>query len=187
MGPAEEIKRLHQAEQDEGLTDLWLVCFTGREEKRYWWDKIWLTNRDFRHCYAMQYQAFTQRWVLIDWRAAGCDIGIFEHYEMEYVFNQLARMDGTAVMYKRPALAEKDVHYRFPFLYCVQAVMQVVNLPTKWTFTPKQLYNRLINDGGEELLNYRSASDGRITEHTETNEAAEGNRTTAACHQQADA
>ena len=182
MGPAEEIQELHTQDADAGITDLWMVCFTGRDEEYYWWDRFRLTDKDFRHCYVLQYQAFTNHWVLLDWRTGNAEIMIFRPDEMVYIFNQLEASGGTGVMF-RTAVLEREIHYRIPLIYCVQAVLQVIGLPTKWTFTPKQLYNRLIAEGGEELLNYRSEPDGRIKRKRQANQGTEGTQQAAEGHQ----
>lgn len=162
MEQAEEIKIKIQSKPDESL-DLWVVCFTGTRDERYWWDKWKLTRRGFRHCYVVQYQPYTKRWVLIDWRCGICDVLAFEHDEMEYIFNQLAASEGTAVLFKKNKI-DKEIYYRIPFIYCVSAALQVLGMPTRWTFTPKQLYKRIMRNGGEELLNHRSTEDGWIIE-----------------------
>lgn len=125
----------------------------------YWWDRLKLTSRDFRHCYVMQYQAAVDEWVLMDWRSGICDLLIFKHHEMASILNHIRASYGRIVMVKKQTV-ERDTTWRFPILYCVQAVMQVLGMPSRWTLTPYQLYNRLIKLGGEEIINYRSGHNG---------------------------
>jgi hypothetical protein len=188
MGPIEEIKgQVAQSENKDADLELWLVCFTGRLDERYWWDKIGLTDRPFRHCYAIQYQKYTDRWVLVDWKTGLCDVMVFYEGEMPYIFNQLQASEGTAVLIKKRKI-EKEIHYRIPFIYCVQAVLQLLGLPTRWTFTPKQLYKRLILAGGEELINHRSTDDGRRQRwRWKAHKRTEGNQRAAEGDQRADA
>ena len=155
MEPA-EIKETGQAQQISDLTGLWLVCFSGRDAKKYWWDRFRFTSRDFRHCYVLQYQVHTRRWVLVDWQVGLCDVIVFEHHELDSILAYLQNNYGCAVIVKR-RIDERKIHYRIPLLYCVQAVLQVIGLPTRLTFTPRQLYKRLMREGCEELISYRSA------------------------------
>jgi len=140
----------------EDLTGLWLVCFTGKEEN-WWWDRIKLTRPCFRHCYLLQYQVPVDRWVMLDWRTGICDVIVIHHHEISYLLGQMRATHGTAVLY-RGRQPERDILYRagYPLMYCVQAVLQVMALPTRWTFTPWQLYKRLMASGGYELVNYRT-------------------------------
>jgi len=139
---------------------MWLVCFTGRSERTWWWDKIGLTSLNFRHCYVCQYQADQGKWVLLDWRTGLCDVIVFDSDEMEYILGQLSCNQGSGILFKA-RMPERQIQYRVPLIYCVQAVLQVLGLPTKWTFTPQQLYKRLIRAGGEEIVNNRSESNGK--------------------------
>jgi hypothetical protein len=160
MGQIEATKRLTADEKDPdaGVNSLWLICFTGRASRNYWWDL--LTRPQWRHCYALQYQGEVDKWVLIDWRTGICEVVVFNHDELEYVFGYLKANGGTGVLYRRQ-IPEKEILYRIPLMFCVQAILQLLGLPTRWTWTPFQLYKRLIANGGEELLNYRSESHGK--------------------------
>jgi hypothetical protein len=159
MEPVEEKENEPAPDAITDMNGLWLVCFTGRADHVYWWDRFRLTTKDFRHCYLLQYQVDTERWILIDWRTGLCDVVVFEHDELKYIFGHLEQSHGTAVMVKG-RIPEREIHYRVPLIYCVQAVLQVLGWPTRWTFTPYQLYKRLIRSGCEELINHRSQSDG---------------------------
>ena len=139
------------------MNTLWLVCFTGRDEKIYWWDRF--IGRDFKHCFIIQYQDSVNQWILMDWRTGVCDLVIFKSSEMSSILNMLRTSYGRMVLFNA-ALPEKESYYRIPLMYCVQAALQVLGLPTRWTFTPKQLYKRLINSGGQEIINYRTAENG---------------------------
>ena len=159
-----EIDKIKEpSEQITDLNGLWLVCFTGRDERSHWWDKIWFTRRDFRHCYAIQYQVYMKSWVLIDWQTGICDVVILKDEELANIFAYMQDNFGTAIIVKRK-LVERKTQYRIPLIYCVQAVLHIVGLPTKWTFTPYQLYKRLIAEGYEVLFNYRSKSHGECSE-----------------------
>ena len=151
--------QISQAQEPDAVTDiktLWMVCFSGRVEKLYWWDRLLLTDRFFRHCYVVQYQLDVDHWVLLDWRTGICDVVVITHDEISYLLNQLKAAKGTIVLYKAK-LPDKDFMIRIPIMYCVSAVLQVLGIRAGWTFTPKQLYKRLIKAGGNELVNYRSA------------------------------
>jgi len=156
---------------------MWLVCFTGRPEAMYWWDRVLFTRKHFRHAYVIQYQVDAERWILVDWRTGVCDVIAFEHDEMDYILNHLADCNGTAILVKGET-PEKEIHYRVPLIYCVQAVLQVLGMPTRWTFTPYQLYKRLIKEGYEELINHRSPDNGKRKQTKDRSESG--------CNQPAD-
>lgn len=147
-----------QVEEDEKphalphLNRMWIACFSGRKEKVYWWDKF--LDPSFRHCFMLQYQSETYTWVMVDWRSGVCDVVVMNPDEVKYIMAYLKERHGTAVLFKGNS-PERDILYRFQIVYCVQACLQIMGLPSGWTITPKQLYNRLINNGGEELVNFR--------------------------------
>lgn len=143
-------------------SNLWLICFTGRRENLYWWDKLGWSDPHFRHCFICQYQPDVEKWVMIDWKTGACDLVVFDHDEMNYILGLLERTEGCAVVLrsKKPV---RDVQYRIPLLpvYCVLVVLQVLCWDTCWTITPKQLYKRIIKAGGYELVQYRRSCNGR--------------------------
>jgi hypothetical protein len=158
MGPIEAFKRLKEKESNAGVNSLWLICFTGRERCKFWWDRVF-TTRHWRHCFALQYQHATRTWVVVDWRTGLQEVTVLTHEELPFVFGLLEDKGGTGVLYRRQ-IPEREVLYRIPLIYCVQSILQLLGMNTEWTFTPQQLYKRLIREGGEEILNYRSESHG---------------------------
>jgi hypothetical protein len=137
----------------EDVNPDWIVCFTGGDAK-YWWEKIGLTSQTYRHCYILQYQPPVDSWVILDWKTGKLDVMVIDYDELRHIFRHLEYRGGVALLVNARE-PERDIEIRFPIVYCVQACLHVLGMATRWTFTPQQLYKRLINQGARIIVDER--------------------------------
>jgi len=144
----------------------YLIYFIERPD-RNWWDWVFRTREGFRHCFAMQFCEWSNRWIMIDWRQYRTDCMVLFDFEAQAMISHVGQAKGTVVRFwptEEPCRGGL-------ITYCSNMISRVLGLGNKVILTPYGLYRTLIAAGGEVVYCWRD-------EHEQERETIEGIQTT---------
>lgn len=122
---------------DSSIIEEWYVCFDGTERK-HWIQRC--LKQGFYHCYAFKKSPGGQFYILIDPTRS------FTRVDMapvsEEAFQELTNCNiFVKVVVKIDATQDRGHFCRFN---CVEVIKSLIGLKSFWTWTPHQLYKRLL-------------------------------------------
>lgn len=126
------------------------MIFIDKAELR-WWDRF--TEEGFRHVFAARWDEWAQRWLLIDWRETRLDFNILFDFEVEPLLKKVGKAQGTVVEYTVELDFEGNMGRGF-LQYCSRNLCKAMGLGNHLILTPKELYRRLLANGGEVVYSW---------------------------------
>lgn len=129
----------------------WLICFVDNAE-RHWWDVM--TRPCFRHAFAVQHEIERDLWIVIDWSSGIANVDVLSGEQVTGLLQHVRDRQGVALMAPVES-APRTRGFRMPLTYCVTAILQLLGKPTRFTWTPYQLYKRLMREGALVIADNR--------------------------------
>lgn len=135
-----------------------LIFFIERDD-RDWWDSVFRTREGFRHCFMLQWDEWSKRWLYVDWQQNSIDVMILFDFEAQYFMEHMQAKKGTVVRY----FPVGDPNERGPLLaYCTTVIGRYLGFGDRLILTPHRLYRMLIAAGGEIVYRW-SDENGKQT------------------------
>ncbi len=123
---------------DNDVIEEWYVCFKDVPNK-HWIQRF--IKKGFRHCYAFKESPGGQFLIIAEPMRSHLDIDIITNNKAN--FEQLTKCNKLVTVIVRYDLTKDRGHFcRFN---CVEVVKSLIGVSSFWTFTPYQLYKRLIS------------------------------------------
>ena len=144
----------------------YLIFFLDRND-RNWWDWVFRTRDGFRHCFAMQWCEWSNRWVMVDWRQSKTDFIVLFDFEAEQFMRQSAHLKGTVVAFEQQDPPNDSGGL---ITYCSNILSRWLGLGNTLILTPYGLYRRLLASGGEVVFRWSDENE----QQTQANPATEG-------------
>ena len=122
----------------DDIIEEWHVCFKDVPNK-HWIQRF--IKKGFLHCYAFKESPGGQYWMIVEPMRSHVDFDIIPKSKEN--FEQLTNCNKLVTVVVRYDLTKDRGHFcRFN---CVEVVKSLIGVSSFWTFTPYQLYKRLIS------------------------------------------
>ena len=160
------MERVRQEKTREGFeAHEYLIFFIDRLE-RNWWDYVFRTRDGFRHCFVMQWDEWSNRWIMVDWRQSTTDFIVLFDFEAEKFMRIAHAQKGTVVRF-RPINPPDSGSL---ITYCSNIISRFLGLGNDIILTPYGLYRRLLASGGEVVYSWK---DENHEQQAQTNQGPE--------------